>query len=160
MSFKSITKRVFFLTPLLFSLVWGCKSTEEKPVETTSEAAEEEAIKVENLTLSVNEIHFDYDKSEVKAEFREELAKVAAFLEKMPNVSLDLEGHCDQRGTTQYNLALGQRRADSVKNYLITLGVSENRLRANTFGEEKLVCTEETEECYAKNRRVSLKVVA
>lgn len=160
MRFQSV-KKIALMAPLFFGLFFGCKSTEEGEqdgVIVTEPVKEEQA--VENLTLDVKTVYFDYDKSDVKEEFTTALGKVAEFLKKMPNATLELEGHCDSRGSNNYNLALGQRRVDAVKNYLGTLGVDASRLKTTTYGEERPVCKEETDDCHAKNRRVEIKVAA
>ena len=81
------------------------------------------------------------------------LRKAANFLRNYPQVKVVIEGHCDERGSTEYNLALGQRRANAVMQFLVSLGIPENRLNATSWGKEKPFCMEATEACYAKNRR-------
>jgi len=101
----------------------------------------------------VRDAYFDYDSAAIRADAREALQKTADFLKNYPNVRVTIEGHCDDRGSTEYNLALGQRRANAVKEYLVSLGVPADRLNTTSWGKEKPFCTEENEACWAQNRR-------
>jgi peptidoglycan-associated lipoprotein len=84
----------------------------------------------------------------------------SAFLKKFPNIKIQIEGHCDERGTNEYNLALGERRANSTKKYLLSLGVSENRMSTISYGEEKPMDSAHNEEAWAKNRRAHFVITA
>ena len=99
------------------------------------------------------DILFEYDKYDVKESYKSELQAVSAWLTKNSSATVSVEGHCDERGTNEYNLALGDRRAKAVKDYLVSLGVLSSRIETISYGEEKPVCTEQSEECWAKNRR-------
>ena len=101
----------------------------------------------------LKDIYFDFDKYEVRSGEAEILKENAAILKKYPNVKIQIEGHCDERGTIEYNLALGERRANSTKKYLISLGIPENRISTISYGEEKPLDPRHTEEAWAKNRR-------
>lgn len=98
-------------------------------------------------------VHFAFDSSELEAEARAILQKNAEYL-RGHEVEVVIEGHCDERGTIEYNLALGQRRANAVRQYYMNLGVSGERIATRSYGKEKPLCPESTEECWAKNRRV------
>jgi len=98
-------------------------------------------------------IHFDTDSYEVSAEEQATLTKQAAWLAKYPNVNATIEGHCDERGTREYNLALGDRRANAAKNFLVNAGVSASRLSVISYGKEKPVATGSDEASWAQNRR-------
>lgn len=98
-------------------------------------------------------VRFDFDRAELGAEAREVLSANAAALKKRPAAEIQVAGHCDERGTTEYNLALGQRRANAVRNYYKYLGLQPGRLSTISYGEERPVCTESAEECRARNRR-------
>ena len=98
-------------------------------------------------------IYFDYDRSDIKPEFTEAIQYNASELNKDPSVKVLIEGHCDERGTTEYNLALGQRRARSVRKALIEAGVDPKRLSIVSYGEERPAVSESNEEAWAKNRR-------
>lgn len=108
----------------------------------------------EDLKVNVGDtVHFDYDRYNVTDEDRGTLQKQAAWLAKYPQVRVTVEGHCDERGTREYNLALGARRANAVKEYLVSLGVSSQRLDTISYGKERPICTDSSEDCYAQNRR-------
>jgi len=99
------------------------------------------------------DIHFDYDKYNIRPGDAEILKENGALLMKYPNVKVQIEGHCDERGTNEYNLALGERRSNSTKKYLISLGISPDRISTISYGEERPVDPGHNEEAWAKNRR-------
>lgn len=101
----------------------------------------------------LGDVYFDYDKYELRAEARNRLSKNAEFMAANPEFSYTIEGHCDERGTNEYNLALGDRRANGAKNYLATLGTSSGRLRTISYGEERSVCNQSEASCWQRNRR-------
>ena len=105
------------------------------------------------------DINFDFDKYDVKESFKPELKSIASWMTKNPGAKLSVEGHCDDRGTNEYNLALGDRRAKAVKDYLVSLGVSSSKIETISYGEEKPLCSEQTEDCWAKNRRAHFVVL-
>ncbi|MGA7105621.1 MAG: peptidoglycan-associated lipoprotein Pal [Candidatus Deferrimicrobiaceae bacterium] len=98
-------------------------------------------------------IHFDFDKSFIRKDAKPILQAVAEYLKKNPDAKVQIEGHCDERGTSEYNIALGQRRADSTKKYLANLGVDGSRLSTISYGEEKPADPGHNEAAWAKNRR-------
>ena len=98
-------------------------------------------------------IYFDFDKYDIRAADAEVLTANAEWLKAHPEALVLIQGHCDERGTDEYNLALGERRARSARNFLISYGVAADRITILSFGEERPVCTEKTEACWAKNRR-------
>jgi len=99
------------------------------------------------------DVLFDYDKYDVKDSYKAEMQEISKWMTKNSSATLSIEGHCDDRGTNEYNLALGDRRAKSVKDLLIALGVPSSRIETISYGEEKPVCTEQSEDCWTKNRR-------
>jgi peptidoglycan-associated lipoprotein len=101
----------------------------------------------------VRDAYFDTDKSDLRQDAREALAHDAEFLRNYPQLKVTIEGHCDERGSTEYNLGLGDRRASAVKQYLVSQGISADRLNTVSFGKEKPFCTESSEECWQQNRR-------
>jgi peptidoglycan-associated lipoprotein len=103
-------------------------------------------------------VYFDYDKYDLKPESRETLKKHADWLAKNPDKKVMVEGNCDERGTNEYNMALGQRRAESAAKYLKSLGVSPKRISTVSYGEDRPVCKESNEACWAKNRRAEFVV--
>ncbi len=110
------------------------------------------------LSRQVQDIHFDYDKSDIRPEDQPVLQADANALRQIfsmdSNFVVMVEGHCDERGSAEYNIALGDRRASAAKDALIALGVPADKLKTISYGKERPVCTDETEECYARNRRV------
>lgn len=98
-------------------------------------------------------VFYGYDSSELTGEGRATLERQAAWLNQYPNVAVTIEGHCDERGTREYNLGLGERRAQAAKNYLVSLGVPESRLNTISYGKERPAVTGTDESSYAQNRR-------
>jgi peptidoglycan-associated lipoprotein len=98
-------------------------------------------------------VFFDFDKSDIKPEGRQTLQRQADWLKKYANVTLTVEGHCDERGTREYNLALGERRASAVKKLLVALGVAANRLSTISYGKERPAVVGSNEAAWAQNRR-------
>jgi peptidoglycan-associated lipoprotein len=101
----------------------------------------------------VKDAYFDFNKADIRTDAREALGKTAEFLRGHPQIKATIEGHCDERGSTEYNLVLGDRRAAAVKNYLVQLGISADRLNTVSYGKEKPFCTQSNEECWQTNRR-------
>ena len=102
---------------------------------------------------NVRDAFFDLDKSDLRSDARAALTKDAEFLRSYPQVRVSLEGHCDERGSTEYNLGLGQRRAEAAKNFLISLGITADRVETISWGKERPFCGEHTEDCWQQNRR-------
>jgi peptidoglycan-associated lipoprotein len=103
----------------------------------------------------ISKIYFEFDRAELSSEAREILNKVAELLKASPKKMITIEGNCDDRGTNEYNLALGQTRADSAARYLQSLGIDRKRIKTISYGEERPVCTEATESCWLKNRNAT-----
>lgn len=106
--------------------------------------------------LNFPTIYFAYDQDQIGASERTKLERVADYMNKYGSVGVIIEGHCDERGSAEYNRALGERRALSVKHYLTNLGVPETKLKTISYGEERPVVSGETPEAYTKNRRAEL----
>ena len=126
-----------------------------KAQELEEKMAQEKAAKIaaaRNRFVNQN-IHFEYDSAELSSMAKMLLKEKAEWLRANPSVRVTIEGHCDERGTTEYNLALGERRAMAAKDYLVDLGISAGRLDMVSFGEEKPLDDGMTEEAYRKNRR-------
>lgn len=120
------------------------------------ERAERDRAAAEAARLKdVSRIYFDFDRAELSAEAREILSKVAQLLKASPRKSLTIEGNCDDRGTNEYNLALGQQRADAAARYLQNLGIERKRIKTISYGEERPLCSEATEACWHKNRNAT-----
>jgi peptidoglycan-associated lipoprotein len=102
---------------------------------------------------NVRDAFFDFNKADIRPDARDALTKDAEFLRSYSTVHITIEGHCDERGSTEYNLGLGQRRAQASKNYLVSLGISADRIDTVSWGKERPFCTESNEECWQQNRR-------
>ena len=102
----------------------------------------------------LHDIQFNYDSFELDESARQTLQQNADWLKEHPEARVEIEGHCDNRGTVEYNLALGAKRAAAAKSYLIALGIGRDRLTTISYGEELPLCQEETESCWSRNRRV------
>lgn len=109
-------------------------------------------------TSELKDIHFQFDKYDLDSRSKGVLKQNADFLKQHPSVKVEIQGHCDERGTNNYNLALGQRRAASTQRYLASLGIPESRLHVISYGEEKPFCGETNEGCWGQNRRAHFMV--
>jgi peptidoglycan-associated lipoprotein len=111
----------------------------------------------QRIGSDLQDAYFDYDKSDVRSDARDSLTRDAtalkAILADFPNATIMVEGHCDERGSAEYNLGLGDRRASSAKEFLVSLGVPADRLRTISYGKERPQCTDANEDCWQKNRR-------
>jgi len=131
------------------------KREEQEKITEAARLAEQNKAKAfqQAAESALRDIHFDYDKSELSTGDRETLRANAAVLKKRPSAEIQVAGHCDERGTNQYNIALGQRRANAVRNYYKFLGVKMSRMSTISYGEELPACNDSTEECWSQNRR-------
>jgi peptidoglycan-associated lipoprotein len=118
------------------------------PPPETPNATEEEL-----FAQNVKDVYFDYDKYDIRAADQGAIQGDARFLQQHPNIRITVEGHCDERGSTEYNLALGANRADAVKNALIQAGLAGDRIKTISYGKEKPFCSESNESCWQQNRR-------
>ncbi len=107
----------------------------------------------ELFRTNVQDAFFDYDKSDIRTDARDALARTAEFLRAHPEIRVVVEGHCDERGSTEYNLGLGERRAQAVRQFMISLGVSAERMDTVSLGKERPFCTQSSEDCWQQNRR-------
>jgi peptidoglycan-associated lipoprotein len=123
----------------------GLKNSEEQNIKTSSEMRNEKG--------GLEDIHFDFDKSDIRQDDRKILSRNAAALSKNKNVKIVIEGNCDERGTAEYNMALGERRADEAKKYLVNLGIDGKRITTISYGSEKPLDPGHDEDAWAKNRR-------
>jgi peptidoglycan-associated lipoprotein len=108
----------------------------------------------------LKDVFFDFDRYDLKTDARDTLRTNADWLKSNPSARIEIEGHCDDRGTNEYNLALGAKRAQAAKDYLVTLGILSERLSTISYGEEIPVCREQTESCWSRNRRARFVVIA
>lgn len=162
-------KKILIVIMMIFAV--GCakkyvKAPEEplKPEEVKAEEVVEEKILpgeakevassvVEESIFEFKDALFDFDKYDIRPDTRAVLDSVAAWLNKHKDINVRIEGHCDDRGTNEYNLALGEKRAKAAKNYLISQGVAPMRMGSISYGEEKQLCTGQNEACWQSNRR-------
>ena len=168
---------ILVMIALVGLLTWGCscnvcrekapapppkqgpvvQEEQKQPVPSVEEAKPAPApqVDVEALAKSFEQkdIHFDFDKYDLKPEARATLKELANFLLEHPEYRVRIEGHCDERGTEEYNLALGEKRANAAKDYLVSLGVSPDRIDTISYGENRPLCTEHNESCWWRNRR-------
>ena len=105
------------------------------------------------MAFEFRDVLFDYDSYRIRQDARTALDSAAGWLKNNKNINVIIEGHCDERGTNEYNLALGEKRAKTVKDYLASSGIKPARVAIATYGEERPVCTMQNEICYQKNRR-------
>jgi peptidoglycan-associated lipoprotein len=178
--------KVFFFAVVMIAglfALWGCpKKAEmtaslETPKETSAEAAAAKAAEEAGLArearlaeeakarelaaaaaAGLKPIYFDYDRSNVRDGAARVMRDNADWLKAHPQVNVRIEGNCDERGTREYNLALGQRRGVNARKYLTDLGISAGRVSLLSYGKEKPLCTDRTEECWQKNRRADFVV--
>jgi peptidoglycan-associated lipoprotein len=118
------------------------------------------AMSLDRVSSYLKPAFFDYDKADLRTDARDVLAANAAWLKSHPTVAFTIEGHCDERGTAQYNLALGDRRANSAKEYLVSLGIDAGRVKTVSYGKERPFATQHDEDAWAKNRRAHFVVTA
>jgi peptidoglycan-associated lipoprotein len=116
-------------------------------VPTTTMSSEEE------FKANVQDIFYDYDSADVRPDAQATLSKDASYLASHPDIKIVIGGYCDERGSNEYNIGLGENRADAARNALVTAGVAANRIRTISYGKEKPFCSESTEECWQQNRR-------
>jgi peptidoglycan-associated lipoprotein len=173
-------KRYFLLGIIVVLSVfalWGCPKkaevtttpatpkemapAESAPVQPRAEPAEKPVTREESMERAaaakgLQPIYFDFDQSFIRNDQRSMMTANAEWLKANPKVKVKIEGNCDDRGTKEYNQALGQRRATSAKKYLVDMGISAKRISLISYGKEKPVCSESSEDCWQKNRRDDL----
>ncbi len=125
-------------------------------------SAEEDikAMSLDRISSYLKPVFYDYDKADLRTDARDVLAANAAWLKSHATVAFTIEGHCDERGTAQYNLALGDRRANAAKEYLVSLGIDAGRVKTVSYGKERPFATGHDEDSWAKNRRAHFVVTA
>jgi peptidoglycan-associated lipoprotein len=160
-------KWIFMALMLVIPGLMFAVSCQKKMVDTTPEPVAKEEPKEEVVeekpvvapayktpdVVMQEDIYFEFDKSTLTPAAQDNLLRKAEWLRENSDVTATIEGHCDDRGTNEYNLALGDRRAESAKAFLVDLVIAASRLTTISYGEERPVCTQQDEECWAKNRR-------
>jgi peptidoglycan-associated lipoprotein len=158
------TRALVVASILIFSAACGSKKKAGDGV--SIDGSPDAAISAKEMTFDstgsdsgkisgLNTIFFDYDQASITAQARQQLAQNAEWIKSNSNVAIQIEGHCDARGTVEYNIALGERRALSVKNYLVGLGIDGKRLSVISYGKERPMEAGDTEMAYSKNRRAN-----
>jgi peptidoglycan-associated lipoprotein len=125
--------------------------------------AREEALRAETAAareILEERIHFDFDRSEIRSDAEQRLMRKVAVMRANPEVRLRIEGHADERGSIEYNVALGQRRAEAARNYLVNYGIAANRLETVSWGEDRPLVRASNEEAWAMNRRNEFRIIA
>jgi peptidoglycan-associated lipoprotein len=107
---------------------------------------------------NVPDVFFDYDSYEIRPDGQQSISKAAAYLNQHPEIKIVIGGYCDDRGSAEYNLALGENRANSAKQALVNAGIAASRIRVVSYGKEKQFCTDETESCWQQNRRAQFSI--
>ncbi len=176
-NWRNIMKRItiLFVMMTVFLFCAGEKATLQKPETETQEkeavstlpaqeAAEvfpderkTETERIDPSLISFETIYFDYDRSDIRSESRDILAEHARLMKTYPEIRLLIEGHCDERGTIEYNLALGERRAQAVKTYLVNSGISAGRLLTISYGKERPLDPAHHDQAWSKNRRAQFR---
>lgn len=154
---------VFALVVVAVVMV-GCagRHKEEQPLPPAAPAGTEAAPggveegEMAGVDITQRSIYFDFDKSDIKPEYTSIVENHAKYLSAHPTIRVRLEGNADERGTREYNIGLGERRANAVLQALMTRGVSQQQVSVVSYGEERATCTEHTEDCWQKNRRVDI----
>jgi peptidoglycan-associated lipoprotein len=113
----------------------------------------------ELFSQNVKDAYFDFDKADIRSDAHSALTETAGFLKSYPQVKVMIEGHCDERGSTEYNLALGDRRAQAAKDFLVSLGVGSDRMQTVSYGKERPFCNGHAEDCWQQNRRAHFAMV-
>lgn len=135
-------------------------ASESKPALTEEEFFARKSLDELNAERPLADVFFDYDQVTIREDGREVLQQNAAWLRRWTSTRIIIEGHCDARGTSEYNLALGERRARSVREYLAGLGVRDDRIVVISKGEEAPLCNEQAEACWQQNRRATFAITA
>ncbi len=134
------------------------REEEERRRREEEERARREAERRRVLSIIAERVHFDFDKSDIRPDAEPVLQRKVAVLREHPGIKLRLEGHCDERGSNEYNLALGQRRAEAVRRYLMSYGIETGRFTSISYGEERPLVDAQNEEAWAQNRRAEFVV--
>ncbi len=156
--------KIRFISAVIVAVALAACASPKKEATTTSTAATPPAATMPKTgpapdsveyfnTVVGNTVMYDFDKFELRADAQAILRGQAAWLNQNPSRTVTVEGHCDERGTREYNLGLGERRANAAKQYLTSLGVSASRVKTISYGKERPTCVASDESCWTKNRR-------
>lgn len=146
-------KNRFFSLLAAIALISACATTEADQTEAAEENASVTQTAKEEVKKAVDRVFFEFDRSDISADAIKVLKGQVAWLKANPNTPVVLEGHCDERGTREYNQALGERRADAVKKYMVANGIAASRIKTISYGKERPANPEHNEAAWAQNRR-------
>jgi len=149
--------------PQATASIEAIKPTQEAPIQLEAKEVEDKIEETELTRLTkegLRDIFFDFDEATIRPDARAILENNARWLKKNPRVKILIEGHCDERGTIEYNLALGDRRANAARDYLISLGIDPTRIATISYGEERPFAQGHNEEAWAQNRRAHFVIIA
>ena len=153
--------RAFLVTALALALLagLGCskKSSETSPFD---DGGGDPAVRAAAQQISSGIVYFDFDKYDIKPEYRDMLRQKAELMKRYPQIRVRIEGHCDARGTQEYNLALGERRARAAYDYLAMLGVNASQMELISFGKERPAVSGSGESIWSKNRRDEFRIIS
>ncbi len=165
---KSLKTMTLLAASLTFAFAVGCQSKKKAEDATDGSNGQGSAPQIESAPMNfdasgsdsgkidgLNSINFEYDKATLSAEAKQKVQKNVAWMKTNANTKLQIEGHCDARGSIEYNLSLGERRANAVKAYMTSLGIATSRLSIISYGKEKPLTNGDSEADYAKNRRAN-----
>lgn len=164
--------RYFLIAVSVVGFIGGCASSKKKSDDADMDSQTLDDGSGDGLTLNLNgdsdsmtagalsTVYFPLDSSRITSSAQSELQANAEYLKSNPELQIQIEGHCDERGSIQYNLALGERRAKSVKDYLVALGVEASRMTTVSFGKERPIAFGHDESAWSKNRRANFVVTA
>lgn len=163
--------RKLMIAAMMLGFLASCASKDKKESDGAAGAGDDSAIEQTDMSFDpqgsdsgnidgLQTVQFAFDESTLSAENRTVVQSNADWLKNHPNVNLQVEGHADSRGSTEYNLALGEKRAQAVKSYMESLGISSDRLSVTSYGEEKPLIDGDSEDAFAKNRRVNFVPIA
>jgi len=155
-----------FSVSLMLVLGSGCQTSKKKAEEVPIDVSADPEVSSKTMSFDpmgsdsgkidgLKTINFEYDKASLTGEAQEELAENANWMKVNSNITLQIEGHCDERGSVEYNLSLGERRAKTVKNHLVSLGIDSGRINTISYGKEKLLVQGDSEYYHAQNRRAN-----
>ncbi len=154
---------LFVIPGLMFTVSCQKKLVDATPEPVVQEEVKEEVVEKEEVEVAPppkisdmvmqEDVYFDFDKSDLTPVAQDNLTQKAEWLRENPDAMITIEGHCDERGTNEYNLALGDRRAESAKSFLVDLGIDASRLTTISYGEERPVDPRQNEEAWATHRR-------
>ncbi|MGC9367570.1 MAG: peptidoglycan-associated lipoprotein Pal [bacterium] len=158
-------KKITLIFPLAVLLLFSCtpkniNNNNVVPDTTTTQITPDTMTVIEvPPNIELKSVYFDYDQHQILPQYQQTMLENAQIMQRYPSIKVRLEGNCDERGTIEYNLALGQKRADACRSYLISYGIASDRITTVSYGEQRPVALGNTESDWRQNRRVDFKVI-